>query len=464
MITTGFFGTSSITGIIWYTPSNLGELSNDEIFISLSTNLPCTYELINFGSIDITAPFVGIDVMLMGNPKDNKEYSYTILAKYGILSSVRTFKFIAKRTEPKFITEDIIQLLPITSIDYAILIKEPRETDIYTIIDGELPESLSLTEDGHIVGINPFDNSISSFTIQIDDGYYQVSKQFTLRASPNILEYDVPTDNTIDTFGYNKGPFIVDDAWLMSNGWDGLYSNVTVNIGSRYYPKDSIDNEGRGFNNAPTIVIDIKRHCNLVVNISGDVFGSWGHKGENYSDTELFQYKNSISLNGINGGIAVQIWSPCTLINTGTIYGGSGGGGAGGCGLTYFGRNDPGTGGMGGAAIDVRSQNVIIYNHGIIGGGGGGGAGGWGSERDGNEPGTPGTDGQISGHGGHGGSGTGTEASAGGMGNDVGLDGYDGMSISYLPANGGKAGYAIQTEYTYTLINDGSILGPVESF
>jgi hypothetical protein len=464
MITTGFFGTSLPTGIIWYTPNNLGEISSDEIFVSLSTNLPCTYEIILFGSIDIVAPFILGDVLYMGNPKDNNEYTYSILAKSGVLSSVRTFKFIAKRTEPKFVTEDIIQLSTSTEIDYQLIIMEPRETDIYTIIDGELPTTLLLTKDGRIIGTNPFDNSLSSFVVQIDDGVYRVTKQFTLRASPNVLEYDLPTCNTIDTFGYNKGSFIIDDAWLISNGWDGLYSNVSVNIGSRYYPKDGTDTEGQGINNAPTVIVDVKRHCDLVIKISGDVFGPWGHKGENYSDNELFQYKHSMSLSGLNGGIALQLWSPCTIINSGTIYGGAGGGGAGGCGITYFGRNDPGAGGMGGAAIDIRSQNVIVYNHGTIGGGGGGGAGGWGSEQDGDEPGNSGTDGLISGQGGHGGAGTGTDASVGGMGVNVGLDGYDGFSVNYLPANGGKAGYAIQTEYTYTLIDTGTIIGTVESF
>ena len=464
MITSGFFGSSTSTGIIWYTPTNLGELTSDDISISLSTNIPCEFELMVFGSVGNSAPTVALDAIMMANPKDNNEYTYSILAKCGLLTSVRTFKFIAKRTEPVFVTENIIQLPSSSEIDYQILVQEPRETDIFTLTSGELPNLLELTEDGRIVGPNPFDNSISSFTIQIDDGIYQVSKQFTLRSSPRVLEYDVPTDNTTDTFGYNKGPFIVDDAWLMSNGWDGLYSNITVNIGSRYFSKDGIDNEGRGYNDPPTITINVTRHCNLTVNVSGEIYGSWGHKGENYSDDELFQYQHSISLNGINGGIAMQIWSPCTLINTGTIYGGSGGGGAGGCGLTYFGRNDPGAGGMGGAGIDVRSQNVIIHNYGTIGGGGGGGAGGWGSEQDGNDPGHPGTDGTITGHGGHGGTGTGTEASMGGMGGPVGHKGSDGSSISYLPVSGGKAGYAIQTEYTYTFLNEGTTVGHIESF
>jgi hypothetical protein len=464
MITSGFFGSSSNTGIIWYTPANLGEITSDFINISLSTNLPCEFELLVFGSVGDSAPTVALDAIMMGNPKDNKEYTYSILATCGIRSSVKTFKFIAKRTEPEFVTEHIIQLPSTTYLDYQILVKEPRDSDVYSIIEGELPPSLELTEDGRIVGANPFDNAISSVTIQIDEGYYQTSKQFTLRASPNVLEYDVPIDNTVGTFGYDQGSFSIDDTWLMSKGWGGLYSNITVNIGSRYFPKGSNDIEGNGYNDPPALIINVQRQCNLTVCISGTIYGSWGHKGENYSDDELFQYKHSKSLNGINGGVAVQVWSPCTLINSGTIYGGSGGGGAGGCGVTYFGRNDPGTGGMGGAAIDIRSSNVIIYNHGAIAGGGGGGAGGWGSEQDGNEPGQPGTDGTVTGHGGHGGAGTGTNASIGGIGGNVGHNGGNGSSVNYSPAIGGQAGYAVQTEYTYILINEGTILGKLENF
>ena len=189
MITSGFFGTSSNTGIIWYTPSNLGEITSDIIDISLSTNLPCEYELLIFGSIDDMTPAIGYNALNMGNPKDNKEYTYSVVAKYGILTSVRTFRFIAKRTEPEFITNGLIQFPTSTNIDYQLVIKEPRPTDVYTIIQGSLPTSLELTEDGRIVGVNPFDNSISSIVVQIDDGVYKTSKQFTLRASPNILEY-----------------------------------------------------------------------------------------------------------------------------------------------------------------------------------------------------------------------------------------------------------------------------------
>jgi hypothetical protein len=144
-------------------------------------------------------------------------------------------------------------------------------------------------------------------------------------------------------------------------GWTaGLPIVVTINAGVIVH-SDTVATPGFSYGALPTTTP-------VTINNNGSIHGARGPTSDKATNLAW------------EGGPALVVSSPTTLVNAGVIVGGVGNGGngdgdsCGGCG----GGNGGSTGGAGGGAIIVNAATTITNTGTIWGGGGGGGSGGGG--------------------------------------------------------------------------------------
>lgn len=189
------------------------------------------------------------------------------------------------------------------------------------------------------------------------------------------INTNVPTSGTISMSNFYNG--------------QGVF-RLTFTVGGTSYGNFDLSSVLTSFGWNGTLPVDATIIIPAGVTVYG--FGYGGAAGLTVNSLPAGSYVN-ITNNGIiagyggfgagtasaagDGGVALRISTPTTLINNNAILGGGGGGGGGGAGPDYGLGYDGGAGGAGGDAIVKQNAGTLtLTNNGIIGGGGGGGGGG----------------------------------------------------------------------------------------
>lgn len=260
---------------------------------------------------------------------------------------------------------------------------------------------------------------IASGEIEMSDGYGK-SNTFTLTISSNSTNVNLRT-------------------LAVNNGWDqSTEAEITIASGVYCYATSTGEN-------GMTINGSWPGGVTLINN--GFIAGRGGNGGTGRSINPFPSPGTYGGSGGSSGGRALNVGSPVSINNQGTIGGGGGGGGGGGAEVS--GGYSPHRFWQGGGGGGGRSNGS---------GGAGGGPTSWGTS-----PGSPGSAGSLSAAGaGGGGGGQQGNPSVGAKGGDGGNYGASGNSGSHSGAHGGGgAGAAINGNSYITWIANGTKLGSI---
>jgi len=203
--------------IVWSTPSNLGNQTQGDPIPTINltavslTGGALTYRVIS-GQLP---PGLSLSTtgQLTGTPIDNQSYKFVVRATRALPNNIvisdRTFSMVVLNRPPVVVPSIVLpDQFDIVNFSYQLTATDvdTGDTLTYRLVQGNLPQSLTLSSTGLISGtivIQPPANYV--FTVEISDGTYRVNQQVQLniknRASGTaVAPIIINQDSNIGTF------------------------------------------------------------------------------------------------------------------------------------------------------------------------------------------------------------------------------------------------------------------------
>lgn len=172
-------------------PSDLGTVGELQSFSTQVKaysliDVPPTYSVIA-GSLPsglTLNPVNGYITGVVGNYETITPCVFTVQAADNQTTITKQFTITVNAVNdvPTWITANELGDMTVDFISIQLSVNDPDSTPTFTIVDGSLPSSVTLSSSGLISGANPRDNLTYTFTVEANDGVNQVQRQFTFVA------------------------------------------------------------------------------------------------------------------------------------------------------------------------------------------------------------------------------------------------------------------------------------------